>query len=109
MRKLPISHAAIGRLIIGLTLVAIALYVNWSQLPSIRAEDDNRAGLVIQHGNGPPKEYCVDLPNETTNTGYDLLVASGLNLSVQPGGMGGTVICSIDDAGCTYPQDQCFP
>ena len=107
--KVPIANSArvvIG-LVIGLVIVAIGLQVNWSLLPSVWAQDESRAGLVIQHGDGSVITQCVRFPGVSTS-GYNLLDASGLDLNFEVSGGVGVSICRIDNEGCSFPQDQCF-
>jgi len=107
MKKLNIPVASVGGLVIGLVIVAIGLQVNWP-LPSVRAQDEGRAGLLIQHGDGSVTTECVSFASEEIS-GYDLLVASDLpDLSVDVSNSMGTTICSIEGEGCAFPQDQCF-
>mgnify|MGYP001159297553 CR=1 FL=1 len=70
------------------------------------AQEEQRAGLVIVHGDGSVITQCVAFP-ESSITGAELLARSGLDLAVEASGMGAT-ICRIDGEGCDYPQDACF-
>jgi hypothetical protein len=65
----------------------------------------NRAGLVVQSGEGQVTTTCVRFA-ESTLTGYDLLARSGLpvNSLTDPGL--GTAVCGIENTGC--PVDDCF-
>ena len=65
----------------------------------------NRAGLVVQIGEGQVKTACVRFAEDSL-TGYDLLVRSGLlvNSLTDPGL--GTAVCGIENTGC--PVDDCF-
>lgn len=107
MNRLKMPVANIARVVIGLAIVAVGLQVNWSLLPSVRAQDESRAGLVIQHGDGSVITQCIHFTGESTS-GYNLLAAADLDLNIAVSGSAGVAICRIDNEGCTYPQDQCF-
>jgi hypothetical protein len=73
---------------------------------TVRAQEENRAGLVIVHGDGRVVQQCVFFAEESIS-GYELLQRAGGALSVEAGAMGATV-CSIDGEGCSYPAEACF-
>lgn len=70
------------------------------------AQEESRAGLVIVHGDGSVLTKCVDFTGASIS-GADLLVRSGLDLSMEAGGVGAT-ICRLDGEGCNYPENSCF-
>ena len=70
------------------------------------AQEENRAGLVIVHGDGSVTMQCVAFA-EPAITGAELLARSGLDLAIEASSMGGT-ICQIDGEGCGFPQESCF-
>lgn len=85
-------------------LLLVALLV---LLPrAARAQDENKAGLVVVFGDGRVERQCVAFAEETIS-GYELLQRSGLPLSVEAGAIGPTV-CSIDKEGCSFPAESCF-
>jgi hypothetical protein len=65
----------------------------------------NRAGLVVQTGEGQVKTACVRF-TEDSLTGYDLLVRSGLLVNSLTDPSLGTAVCGIEETGC--PVDDCF-
>jgi hypothetical protein len=72
-----------------------------------QANDPQRVGLVVVHGNGEVMKQCIEF-SEDQITGYEVLERSGLDLNADvTSGMGAT-ICRIDDEGCTYPAEDCF-
>jgi hypothetical protein len=71
-----------------------------------RAQEEQRAGLVVAYGDGRVEQQCVAFDEESIS-GYELLQAAGLALSVEAGAVGPTV-CSISGEGCSYPQESCF-
>ena len=65
----------------------------------------NRAGVVVQSGEGQVVTACVRFAEDTL-TGFDLLVRSGLQVnSLTDPGLG-TAVCGIENTGC--PVDDCF-
>ncbi len=84
-------------LIIGLVLAP----------PSLGQGNVNRAGVVIQHGDGTVFSTCVEF-DEPSITGLELLQRAGVSLSVDSSSGLGTLICALDDEGCNYPDDNCF-
>jgi hypothetical protein len=67
----------------------------------------NRAGLVVDDGDGRVHRFCISFAEDEI-TGYELLRRSGLALSVQDYGGGNVAVCRIGDVGCTYPREPCF-
>ncbi len=61
----------------------------------------NRAGLVVQYGEGPITTVCVAF-EEDTISGDELLLRAGLD----PVLSGEGAVCAIRDQGC--PADECF-
>ncbi|MBX7234141.1 MAG: hypothetical protein K1X65_07145 [Caldilineales bacterium] len=75
------------------------------------AQGPNRAGLVVQFGNGDAVGVCVSF-DEQSISGYELLQRSGLSFITQGDSHYGAAVCKIGDAyrasGCDYPIDDCF-
>lgn len=67
----------------------------------------NRAGLVVQFSDGSVERFCISF-EEATISGLDLLIRSGLPLSVQDYGGGSVAVCRIGADGCDYPSKPCF-
>jgi hypothetical protein len=95
---------SVKHICLGFTLAMLLLLAG--PTPAVQAQDENRAGLVIVHGDGTTDQYCVAFP-EASISGYELLTRAGLTLSVEAAASGAT-ICSIDGEGCSYPQESCF-
>jgi hypothetical protein len=95
MNRLKMPVANIARVAIGLVIVAIGLQVNWSLLPTVWAQDESQAALVIQHGDGSVITQCIRFEGEST-TGYNLLVDSELDLSVDLSGLGGAEVMATE-------------
>jgi hypothetical protein len=72
----------------------------------VAAQEENRAGLVIVHGDGSMVTQCIAFAEEAIS-GAELLARSKLDLSMEASGMGAT-ICRIDGEGCDFPAETCF-
>lgn len=71
----------------------------------VRADGPNRAGLVVQHGDGRLETACVSF-EEPSISGLELLIRSRLDVTYEVGG--GTTVCAIDNEGCRFPAEPCF-
>ncbi len=95
------------RYAVAVLSLATALAINLTALV-IRANAQpgpNRAGLVVQYGNGQVVSRCVTF-TEPQITGYDLLKRAQLPLVVDI--QGGGTVCKIGNSGCNFPAQQCF-
>lgn len=72
----------------------------------VAAQEEQRAGLVIVHGDGSVATRCITFAGESIS-GAELLARSGFDLSIEASSMGAT-ICRIDGEGCTFPGEACF-
>lgn len=96
-----------GAVFLGVALIVagISLMVGWDT----QAQTVNRAGLVVQFGDGSVQTYCIQFSSPSI-TGYDLLQATG-NLQViydtANSGLGAGV-CKINNDGCNFPLQDCF-
>jgi hypothetical protein len=88
-----------------LILIAVVLFALAAFAP-VRAQTQNRAGVVVQFSDGSVTTRCVTF-NEDSITGYDLLRRSRLPIAVEFGSMGAGV-CKIGNEGCAYPSQPCF-
>jgi hypothetical protein len=76
-------------------------------LATVRAQDEeHRAGVVIQYGDGQVETACVRF-SEPAISGLELLERSGASVVTQSGGVGAAV-CKIGPDGCDYPAEGCF-
>jgi hypothetical protein len=73
----------------------------------VRAEEPNRAGLVIQPADGPAATYCIEFEGDEI-TGADLLTLSGLDVVVDASRGMGITVCQIEGQGCDFPAQPCF-
>ena len=85
-----------------LSLIAISLLF----AAPVAAQEENRAGLVIVHGDGSMVTQCIAFAEESI-AGAELLARSKFDLSMEASSMGAT-ICRIDGEGCDFPADACF-
>jgi iron complex transport system substrate-binding protein len=93
--------------VILLVLVAIGLMA----VPIMAQEGGGtpepiQVGVVIQGADGLPQTYCVTLSGENP-TGLDAIQATGLNVLTSSGPQG-TLVCRVDQTGCTPPGENCF-
>ncbi|MCB9127541.1 MAG: hypothetical protein H6638_06490 [Ardenticatenales bacterium] len=87
-----------------ITIVAAALLL----APATRAQPaERRAGVVVQFGAGNVQRFCVDLGDDGSASGYEVLQATGLALILEGSALGATV-CQLDGVGCAYPSEGCF-
>lgn len=87
-------------------LILVLLYVGLGTLVVNAQTPLQQIGLVIVGADGQPRTFCLAAsPNQPT--GYDLLVASGLEINASIGPMGAAV-CTINYEGCFYPAESCF-
>lgn len=76
--------------------------------PAVHGQGNpNRAGLLIQHGDGTISTTCVSF-EEPSITGLELLRRAGLSVSADSSSGLGTIICGLDGEGCNYPEENCF-
>jgi len=86
-------------------VVALSLILGYG-LAEVSAQTENRAGLIIQYGDGHVATYCVRF-GEPSITGLDLFTRSGQLPIVETAGLG-AAICAINGEGCAYPSQPCF-
>lgn len=67
----------------------------------------NRAGLVIQHGDGTTFSTCVTF-DEPSITGLELLRRAGVSIIIDSSSGLGAIVCAVDSEGCRYPDENCF-
>jgi hypothetical protein len=72
----------------------------------VSAQQESRAGLVVQYGDGSTQTYCVAFGGESI-TGLDVLVKAGLEVTVESQGGLGALVCKIGPDGCNFPEQPC--
>lgn len=96
-----------GLLVLGVALVVVglSLMMGWGT----QAQTINRAGLVVQFGDGSVQTYCIQFTSPSI-TGYDLLQATGnLQVIYDTNNSGfGAGVCKINNDGCNFPLQDCF-
>lgn len=87
--------------------LALLLLVPLLSLPAMgRAQEGNRAGVIVVKGDGEVLTACVTF-SEPTISGMGLLERSGLDFTLQASG-GNATVCSIAGEGCGFPGEGCF-
>lgn len=95
----------LGRLLLALLPVVVAGLISTPFVGGQEAE--NRAGLLIQHGDGTVFSACVAF-NEPSISGLELLRRAGVSLSLDSSSGLGSIVCAVDGEGCSYPDESCF-
>ena len=67
----------------------------------------NKAGVVVDFGDGVVFTACVDLGTDGQATGEELLQAASFDVLIEYSSQGGAV-CKINAQGCNYPDQQCW-
>ncbi len=92
-------------------LILAALFTLLLGWEGSRAQNVNRAGLVVQFGDGNVVTACVQFTSDTV-TGAELLRLSGMDVIMDPHSGFGEAICKITvgdfSDGCDFPLDECF-
>ena len=104
---LPLHLVNLSTLGTTLAVVLLLLVGGSSTAVAQTSESVNRAGLVVQHGDGSIATRCVEF-TESEITGVELLRRSGLSLTVDPTMGFGAAVCKIDGEGCDYPKEKCW-
>lgn len=100
---MKIVSPSVRRLLVSLAPWLLVLLA----LGGVEAQDGaNRAGLVVQYGDGHVETACVAFA-EPELDGVQLLERSGLPVVTQSIGIGAAV-CKIGPDGCDYPAEGCF-
>lgn len=89
----------------GIALLAVLLALTGAAGAAAQG-GEQRAGLVVQYGDGRVETACVRF-SEPELSGVELLERSGLPVVLQAGGVGAAV-CKIGPDGCDYPAEACF-
>lgn len=71
------------------------------------AQGDNQAALMVVYEDGTRHTQCISF-SEPDLDGYEFLLASGLPLNINADYGLGVAVCSINNEGCRYPQQDCF-
>jgi iron complex transport system substrate-binding protein len=97
------------RILITLAGLLLLLLVGLLMARAAAAQDGGgpiQVGVVIQGADGLPQTYCVTL-NGDHSTGLDVVLATGLEITTSSGPQG-TLVCRMDQVGCTPPEENCF-
>jgi hypothetical protein len=103
MKKGPVleSLGQCASLLAALVLAAMGLPLG------VQAEEDHKAGLVVQFGDGRVETRCITFEEEVLN-GAELLARSGLEVVLDPASSMGVTVCQIEGEGCEVPVEACF-
>ena len=92
-------------------LILALLLILGASFSTSQADEFNRAGLVIQFGDGTVVQSCVKF-TESSITGYELLNSAGLAVYFEDYGGSNAAVCGLDTGnnsnGCEYPADDCW-
>jgi len=84
----------------------LSLLVLTGTLTGAAAQEPNKAGLVVQFGDGSYITRCVEF-SEPQISGYDVLLRAGLDVEAAVGGGPGVLICGLEGAGCPVSDCMC--
>lgn len=87
-------------ILVGLLLVGLLAVGAQASSSTMRGQQRNRAALVVDFGNGTFITRCITF-SEDSISGYEALMRSDLNVTVNGG-----AVCGIEGTGC--PADNCF-
>ncbi|MDY7041363.1 MAG: hypothetical protein SVX38_10920, partial [Chloroflexota bacterium] len=73
----------------------------------LHAQEPNRAGLVVQFGDGTVVTHCVTFAEDEIS-GEDVLQRSGLTVLLDYTSGLGARVCKIEDDGCDVPAEDCW-
>ena len=97
------SHRVAAITLWGLVIVVVGALIGHGET---LGQEPNRAGLVIDFGNGRIERRCIEF-SEDEISGAELLQRSGIPVVMSGFGGLGSGVCRIDDTGCSDPGD-CF-
>jgi iron complex transport system substrate-binding protein len=111
----PSKPRPYGKLLAACAVIGVVLAAMWLLAGPAMAQEGSgtpqstqpiQVGVVIQGADELPQTYCVTLSGENP-TGLDAIQATGLNI-LTSGGPQGTLVCRVDQTGCTPPGENCF-
>ena len=103
--RLPHSRRPVARALVWLALIAATTLIG--SPANAQEPENNRAGIVIDFGDGVVESACVDLGPDGQATGEEMLAAAGFDVLMEYSPMGGAV-CKIAGQGCNYPSQPCW-
>ena len=90
-----------------LGILALALVLANAGAAQAQEVTGNKAGVVVDFGDGVVVTACVDLGTDGQATGEELLQAASFDVLIEYSSQGGAV-CKINAQGCNYPDQQCW-
>lgn len=106
MTKLPIGQPTHWRYIGLLLALLVATYLAYNMPRHSYSQTTNRAGVVVQYGDGRVATRCVSFSSATTN-GIALLEQSGLGVETRTDPGLGAFVCRIGADGCPAANCTC--
>ncbi|OQY48138.1 MAG: hypothetical protein B6242_03080 [Anaerolineaceae bacterium 4572_78] len=91
-------------------MIGLSFILSIGLLPALTLSDSpfsQHAGVVISFGDETINIDCIDLGEDGTANGEDVLDSTGLDIIIDyNAGLGGFV-CKIGDVGCDFPSEPC--
>ena len=87
------------------SILFLTLVLGFAPIQNSTAQESNRAGLVVQFGDGIVETRCVEF-TEPTISGLELLERSGFPVLAAYDPSLGAMVCKIQEQGC--PVDNCL-
>ncbi|HYO48924.1 MAG TPA: hypothetical protein VEW94_03650, partial [Chloroflexia bacterium] len=100
-----VSNFALALCVAILGLLSLLALVGGYASP-VGAQQESRAGLVVQYADGSTQTSCVAFGGESI-TGLDVLLRAGLEVTVESQGGLGALVCKIGLDGCNFPEQPC--
>jgi hypothetical protein len=91
------------RILITMLLGVLVAY--WAQPDLLLAQGPNKAALVVRSGDQQVQTACVEF-SEPQISGLDLILRSGLDITIEAQGMG-ALVCRIEGTGCDAGDCWC--
>lgn len=91
------------RILITMLLGVLVAY--WVQPDALLAQGPNKAALVVRSGDQQVQTACVEF-SEPQISGLDLILRSGLDITIEAQGMG-ALVCRIEGTGCDAGDCWC--
>lgn len=101
------AYPTIFRVLLAAVMLAAASFIAGPSQTAVRADGPNRAGLVVQFGDGSVWTACISFPEQEL-TSLELLRRSGLRVLIEDAGVYGGAVCKIQGDGCDFPMQSCF-
>lgn len=101
----PVRHSSRRGIFLALSIIGATFIAGC--VVSDGGSGESRAAILIQHADGRSSSTCITFPGEEIN-GQELLDLSAYAYVADHGNPLGSIICSIEDSGCDFPNEKCF-